>query len=147
MKIKFRSCEYTDCDFILNLKELGMKWYIEKIYGWNTYVQREMTKNEIENHLSDMRIIIFNNIDIGVTTFYEENNEYVVGLIIVHPDYRGKGIATNIINEYIDIARNENKNINVKTYKYNPAKELYERLGFIIYNEDDTHVYLKIEFN
>ena len=147
MKITFRNCEYNDCDFILNLKELGMKWYIEKIYGWDTDIQREKTKHEIENHKNDMRIIEIDNNDIGVTTFYEENNEYVVGLIIVHPDYRGKGVATNIIKEYIDIAKKNNKNIKIKTYKFNPAKKLYERLGFKIYNEDDTHVYLKIEFS
>lgn len=147
MKITFRNCEYNDCDFILNLKELGMKWYIEKIYGWDTDIQREKTKHEIENHKNDMRIIKIDNNDIGVTTFYEENNEYVVGLIIVHPDYRGKGVATNIIKKYIDIAKKNNKNIKIKTYKFNPAKKLYERLGFKIYNEDDTHVYLKIEFS
>ena len=147
MKITFRNCEYNDCDFILNLKELGMKWYIEKIYGWDTDIQREKTKHEIENHKNDMRIIEIDNNDIGVTTFYEENNEYVVGLIIVHPDYRGKGVATNIIKKYIDIAKKNNKNIKIKTYKFNPAKKLYERLGFKIYKEDDTHVYLKIEFS
>ena len=124
-----------------------MKWYIEKIYGWDTDIQREKTKHEIENHKKDMRIIEVDDNDIGVTTFYEENNEYVVGLIIVHPDYRGKGVATNIIKEYIDIAKKNNKNIKIKTYKFNPAKKLYERLGFKIYNEDDTHVYLKIEFS
>ena len=123
-----------------------MKWYIEKIYGWDTDIQREKTKHEIENHKNDMRIIEIDNNDVGVTTFYEENNEYVVGLIIVHPDYRGKGVATNIIKKYIDIAKKNNKNIKIKTYKLNPAKKLYERLGFKIYNEDDTHVYLKIEF-
>ena len=147
MKITFRNCEYNDCDFILNLKELGMKWYIEKIYGWDIDIQREKTKHEIENHKNDMRIIEIDNNDVGVTTFYEENNEYVVGLIIVHPDYRGKGVATNIIKKYIDIAKKNNKNIKIKTYKFNPAKKLYERLGFKIYNEDDTHVYLKIEFS
>ena len=147
MKITFRNCEYNDCDFILNLKELGMKWYIEKIYGWDTDIQREKTKHEIENHKNDMRIIEVDNNDIGVTTFYEENNEYVVGLIIIHPNYRGKGVATNIIKEYIDIAKKNNKNIKIKTYKYNTAKKLYERLGFKIYSEDDTHVYLKIVFS
>ena len=147
MKFEFRNCEDRDCEFILYLKELGMKWYIEKIYGWDIDIQREKTKHEIEKHKSDMRIIRADNNDIGVTTFYKENNEYVVGLIIIHPDYRGKGIATNIIMDYINIAKKDNKNINIKTCKYNPARQLYEKLGFKQYNEDDTHVYLKIKFS
>ena len=146
MNFGFRNCEYTDCEFVLHLKEIGMKWYIEILYGWDIDVQRRITKEEIEKYKDNMRIIVVDNKDIGVTTFYEENNEYVVGLIIVHPDYGGNGIATKIINEYIDIAKKVKKNIRLKTYKYNPAKRLYERLGFKKYYEDDTHVYLNIDF-
>lgn len=147
MKILFRNCRYDDYEFILKLKELGLKWYIEIIYGWDINVQREKTKHEIDKFIDTIKIIVLDNKEIGVTNFFEENNEYVVGLIIIHPDYQGQGIATNIINDYIAIARKENKKIRIKTYKYNPAKKLYERLGFKQYNEDDTHVYLRINFN
>ena len=81
-----------------------------------------------------------------MTNFFEDEGKYHVGLIIVHPNYQKKGIATSIINNYIDIARKDNKDILINTYKYNPAKKLYEKLGFKQYNEDDTHVYLKITF-
>ena len=148
MEIKFRNCRYDDCEFILNLKELGMKWYVEKTYGWDINFQRERTKREIEKFIDRMRIIIADNKEIGATNFFEENNEYVVGLVLIHPDYRGKGIATKIINDYINIARNNNnKSIRLSTYKYNPAKKLYERLGFKQYDEDDTKSYLRIGFN
>jgi len=143
----FRNCKYSDVDLILNLKELCIKWYIEIIYGWDIDVQREKTIRELDKHKDDMRIIIVDNKDVGVTTFYEEDNKYIVGLIMVHPDCQGLGIGTKIINDYINIAKNENKDIFIKTYKYNQAKKLYERLGFKVYNDDDTHVYLKIEFS
>jgi len=105
------------------------------------------TIHELDKHKQDMRIIVVDNKDVGVTTFYEEDGKYFVGLIMVHPDCQERKIGTKIINNYIDIAKSENKEILIKTYKYNPAKKLYERLGFKQYNEDDTHVYLKIEFN
>ena len=146
MKIEFRKCKQNDISFILELKELGMKWYIEKIYGWNIEIQKEKTKREIEKFKDTMKIIVVDNQDIGVTNFFEDEGKYHVGLIIVHPDYQGKGIATKIINDYIDIAKKEQKEILIKTYKYNPAKKLYEKLGFKQYDEDDTHVYLSINF-
>lgn len=93
-----------------------------------------------------MKIVTLNNKAIGITTFYEEKNEYVVGLIIIHPNYQNKGIATKIINNYIDIASKQNKKIKLKTYKKNPARKLYERLGFKIYKEDNTHVHMCIDF-
>ena len=63
---------------------------------------------------------------------------------MIHPEYQNKGIATNILKEYIEIARKDNKKIILKTYKKNPARKLYERLGFKIYKEDETHVHLCI---
>lgn len=51
------------------------------------------------------------------------------------------------MKEYIDLAKKSNKKIKIKVYKENPAKRLYERLGFKIYNEDDTHLYLSIDFD
>ena len=146
MQIDFRKCEYSDLDYILKLKELGMKWYIEKIYGWDIEFQKYATKQELDKHINDMRMVLVDGNIVGVTTFYEEDNKYVVGLILIHPDYQGKGIATKIISEYIDIARKDKKEIIIKTYKENPARRLYERLGFKIYEEDKTHVHMSIDF-
>ena len=144
--IKFRKCDYNDLDYILKLKELGMKWYIEKINGWDINKQIIRTKKELDKFIDTMKIIIIDNKDIGVTNFFKEEDKYHVGLIIIHPDYQCKGIATKIISDYIDIAKKEQKEILIQTYKYNPAKRLYEKLGFKQYNEDDTHVYLHIDF-
>lgn len=144
MNIGFRKCEYNDLEFILKLKELCFKWYIEIIYGWDIDKQREFTKRELDEHLKDMKIITMDDNDIGLTTFYNENDIYVVGMIMIHPEYQNKGIATNILKEYIEIARKDNKKIILKTYKKNPARKLYERLGFKIYKEDETHVHLCI---
>lgn len=147
MQIDFRKCEYSDLDYILKLKELGMKWYIEKIYNvWDIEFQKTATKKELDKHINDMRIILVDGSDAGVTTFFEEDNKYVVGLILIHPDYQGKGIATKIISEYIDTAKKDKKEIKIKTYKENPARRLYERLGFKIYEEDKTHVHMSIDF-
>ena len=66
---------------------------------------------------------------------------------MVHPDYQSSGIGSIIISEYIKIAKKDKKRIIIKTYKLNPAKKLYERLGFKKYNEDNTHIYFDIDFS
>ena len=147
MEIEFRQCKYNDIDFILKLKELCLKLYVEKIYGWDFNIQKEKTIQELERHIDDIKIIMVNEQDIGITTFYEEDDVYIVGLIMIHPKYQNQGIATNIIKNYINIANDENKKIIIKTYKENPARRLYERLGFVKCNEDNTHVHMMIAFD
>ena len=144
MEYTTRNCKYDDLEFILKLKELGLKWYIEIIYGWDIDVQREKTKKELDRFIDNMKIIQVDNKDIGVTTFFKEKEYYCVGLTIVHPDYQNKGIASDIIKKYINTAKEDNIKIIIKTYKENPAKNLYEKLGFKKYDEDDTHIYLEI---
>ena len=147
MILKLRKCSIDDLEFIIHLKELGMKWYIEKIYGWDYKIQKEKTLNELNKNLKNMNIIIVDGKDVGVTTFCDNDDFYEIGLIIIHPDYQNKGIASQILKEYISIAQNSKKRIIVKTYKENPAQRLYLRLGFKIINTDNTHIHFEINFN
>lgn len=54
-----------------------------------------------------MKIITVDNKRVGITTFYENNNAYIVGMLMIHPDYQNKGIATSILNKYIELAKPE----------------------------------------
>ncbi len=144
MNYILKKCHYVDTNFIFELKRLCLKWYIEKIYGWEDRIQLEKTKNEIQKNLRNMKIIVADNRDVGVTTFEEKDDCFRIGLTMIHPDYQNKGIGTAVISDFIRTAEEKNKKIIIKTYKENPAKNLYERLGFKIYNSDDTHIYLEI---
>ena len=146
MILNFRNCTYNDLDFILHLKELGMKWYIEKLYGWDYEVQKEKTIKEYNENFKNMKIIVVDKQDVGITTFCEKDNLCEIGLIAIHPAYQNKGIASQILKNYISIARNKKKRIFIKTYKENPAKRLYSRLGFQVYKTDNTHIYFQINF-
>lgn len=146
MIYRLRECKLDDLDFILKLKEFGMRWYVERIYGWDINVQKQKTIKEMQKNLANMRIIVVDGKDEGVTTFIESDSYFQVGLIIILPEYQNKGIASSIITEYINTAKNKKKRIIIKAYKENPAQDLYKRLGFNIYNTDDTHVYLDIDF-
>ena len=103
MEYEFRNCTYDDVDFIVDLKEFGLKWYMEIIYGWDKNVQKEKTVRELNRHINDMKIITSDKKDIGITTFYSEEDQYVIGLTIIHQDYQNKCISTSILSEYINI--------------------------------------------
>ena len=144
MNYIFKECTYNDLNFIFELKIMCLKWIIEKVYGWDDVDQKEKTKHELDRMVNDMRIIIVDGKDIGVTTFTKHDTYYNLGLTMIHPDYQGKGIGGRIIKTYIDEAKKDNKEILLKVFKRNKAQELYKRLGFKIYDEDKNYLYMKI---
>ena len=107
--------------------------------------QREITANELETYLKFIRIIMVDGKDIGVTSLWEYDDYYEVGLIAVHPSYQGMGIASSILRTYIQKAREDKKRLLIKVYKENPALRLYKKVGFEAYDENQTHVFLKID--
>ena len=138
MNYTFRNCKDTDIHFIYTLKERCFKWYIEKIYGWNENVQMELTRKEMDEHLADMNIIQYNGIDIGLFTFYYDDiGDACIGMFAILPEYQGNGIGTGILRNVLEEKRNVR--IYLKTYKENPARNLYRRVGFVKYDETETH--------
>lgn len=138
MEYTFRKCNETDIKFIYELKEKCFKWYIEKIYGWNEQLQLELTQKEMNEHMADMNIIQHEGTDIGVfTSYYDDTGDACVGMFAILPEYQGKGIGTQILINILE----ENKNVRIylKTYRENPARNLYQRVGFMKYDETETH--------
>ena len=138
MKYTFRKCEEADFNFIYELKEKCFKWYVEKIYGWNEKVQIEITRKEMAEHLNDMNIIQYEGKDIGLFTFYfDDFGDACIGMFAISPNYQGMGIGTQILTHVLE----EHKDVRIylKTYKENPARNLYLRVGFKKYDETETH--------
>jgi len=138
MNYNFRKCRKEDYEFIYNLKETSFRWYIEEIYGWDDEKQAEWTHREMEEHLEDMNIIQYEGEDAGLFTFYyDEAGDACVGMFAILPEYRGKGIGTKILTQMIE--ENQDVRIYLKTYKENRARFLYQKVGFVKYEETETH--------
>ncbi len=140
MKYAFRDCLMSDFDFLFELKKQNFQCYVDKIWGWKDEEQKERLKQDLTEHLNHKHIIICNNIPIGVYALHiTENGDCFINEISLLKDYQKKGIGTRILQEQL----NENHNKKIRTilqvFKDNPARKLYEKLGFTIYNETETH--------
>jgi predicted GNAT family acetyltransferase len=58
------------------------------------------------------------------------------------PEYRGRGIATQVINGVLE--ENKGRRVHLQTVRENPARELYQRLGFRKYGETETHWLMEV---
>ena len=142
MEYTFREYRDIDFQFVYELKEKCFKWYIEKIYGWDSKIQIELTKKEVNENLFNMNIIQQAGKDIGLLTFYYDDiGDARIGMFAILPKFQGKGIGTQILRNILE--DNADIRIYLKTYKENPARHLYRKVGFKKYDETDTHWLMK----
>ena len=140
MKYSFRNCTLDDFDFLFELKKQNFKWYVDKIWGWKNDEQKERLKQDLKEHLAHKRIILIDNKEVGVYAVHTtENGELFINEISILKEYQNKGIGRKILEEQLK----ENKQKGIRTilqvFKDNPAKSLYEKLGFKVYGETETH--------
>lgn len=146
MQYTFRNCTQADYDFLYVLKEKCFKWYVEVIYGWNEEFQRRALQKEMDRLLQYMNIIQVENKDVGLFTCHtDENGDCCIGMFAILPEYQNKGIGSAILKN--KLTENKRKEIRtyLKTYQQNPARLLYQRLGFTIYGETETHYLMELK--
>ncbi|MBE0654138.1 MAG: GNAT family N-acetyltransferase [Bacteroidales bacterium] len=62
----------------------------------------------------------------------------------IHPDYRGRGLGELLGRESLEFISKKGAQVKLEVHKKNiPAKRLYEKLGFIVFEEYD--IYMKRE--
>ncbi len=138
MKYTFRPCVLDDFDFLFMLKKDNFRRYIEEIWGWNEEEQKNRLKEDLKKHLDHKKIILLDDKSIGVyVTHFTENGDLFINEISILKEYQNKGIGTNIISK--QLKENKGTRTILQVFKNNPTKKLYEKLGFKVYNETETH--------
>ncbi len=59
------------------------------------------------------------------------------------PRHRGHGVGTSLVRDVVALAASEARIVSLHVERWNPARRLYERLGFTESSHDD--VYLRME--
>ncbi len=146
MQYTFRKCTQADFDFLYALKEKCFKWYVEILYGWDEVFQKRALQKEMDKLLDYMNIIQVDGKDTGLFTCHtDENGDCCIGLFAILPKFQNRGIGSAVLGD--KLAENKKKGIRtyLKTYKQNPARLLYQRLGFNVYGETETHYLLEVK--
>jgi ribosomal protein S18 acetylase RimI-like enzyme len=64
--------------------------------------------------------------------------------IYLAASWQNRGIGSLLVGQLVDEARAAHVPLRLSTAKINPAKSLYERLGFIVLHEDGYKVYMEL---
>jgi predicted GNAT family acetyltransferase len=63
--------------------------------------------------------------------------------IALVPEHRGTGVATRLLGELLDEGAEDGKKVSVHVELQNPARRLYERLGFVPVEERGAYLFME----
>ena len=123
------------------------------ITGWNDEQKAAFCRMQFDAQSAHYRkhyagasfdIIERDGVAAGRLLVWRSGQEILIVDIALLPEQRGAGIGTKFLRELQDEAKAVGKPLTIHVERYNPARRLYERLGFKVVEEQE--VYLLMEF-
>lgn len=138
MKVSLRPATPDDSEYLCRLNEATIRPYAEQTYGpWDEAVARRIFAERFRPEST--RIVVIDGRDAGMLDVRISERAVTLANIRVAPEYQGQGIGTRLIGEVIREAHRRGLPVALRVLKVNPARRLYERLGFVIVSETKTH--------
>jgi ribosomal protein S18 acetylase RimI-like enzyme len=135
--VELRPTNPDDYDFVFSVHCAAMRSSVEQIYGWDADWQARYFREHFDP--ARRQIIRYCGNDVGYISVEEQKTSLFLNSIAILPSYQGRGIGTTLIRRLQHKARTKGVPVTLQVLKVNPARALYERLGFKVTGETDTH--------
>lgn len=132
-----RKARESDYQWCRKVGHHGLKPIIERLIGWD----QNREDNGFERHwnVHHIRIVQLRGQDVGYLKTAWQSGGVLIEGIYLDESFRSRGLGGPIIADVIAKARRPVKLI---VHKTNPAKNLYQRLGFKITKENETRYFM-----
>ena len=146
--MEFQIAKENELEEILELQYLAYQTEAA-LFGTNDIPPLKQTLEEVKAEFRDGTIIIVKDGSkiIGSVRMKEKDNTVYIGKLMVHPDYRRKGIGSSLLSEVEKIYPHRRYELFTSTRSVDNIR-LYKSLGYKIFDEKDitediTFVYLE----
>jgi ribosomal protein S18 acetylase RimI-like enzyme len=133
--LSFRPVTDADYEYLYRLHEASMRCYVEQAYGpWDEALQRRIFA---ERWRPDrVRIVQVDGEDAGALELIPGPSRVQIEGIRLMPACQRRGIGTQIVSDVLRDAHMRGQVVTLRVLKVNPARRLYERLGFVVVGEN-----------
>jgi GNAT superfamily N-acetyltransferase len=131
----------ADFEFVCTVTEAAMRGYIEQTWGpWDPSRQRDNARKSFSAGICQ-------NISIqgqaaGILAVETHDTHLQLEKIFLLPEFQSKRIGTFLVKNLVARAASEGKPVRLRVLRVNPARRLYERLGFTVTDMTAERVYM-----
>lgn len=133
MTFKLRIASQGDIDFLVNLRIQTMSEHLDEA-GW--FMDDAGHLERVLINFEDCYVIENSEEAIGMVKYLNHADKIFVMQLQVLAKFQRRGIGQAVMEHLIELAHADEKHVELHVLKANPAKQLYERLGFVVYDED-----------
>ena len=131
----------SDQAFLFDAYKATLQPFVQWAWGWDEEFQRQGLWTH--HPLDEWKVVLMGQESVGGLHVQTLSQSHFVRILFVLPNYQGQGIGTGLLNEEWKRARSQGKFLELKVVKINPAKQLYDKLGFVVVGEDTATYHLK----
>ena len=142
MNIDSRAATQGDYVFLENVFFTTQRWIIEQLFGWRgDDLERRHLR---ENHdFERAQIIVVDEQEVGWLIESRLENGIARDGIYILPEFQRRGIGSSVITSIIRDAQLVDSPVRLSVAKVNPARSLYEKLGFKVVDESEFKVFMR----
>ncbi|AOI84357.1 GNAT family N-acetyltransferase [Burkholderia cepacia] len=133
--IRLRPACAADLPFLLTLRRLTMTVHLQRV---GAPTDDEAHDRRIRANFDDAMIVCDVDDAIGLLKVTRAADEWHVHQIQILPDHQGRGIGEAVLNALLADAARAHVPVSLSVLHGNPARRLYERLGFRVESATDT---------
>lgn len=132
--LSLRMSTTADADFICDVMRATMTDYV--MQAWAPSVDAAEVAYREDMIIGQDQIIVLSGKEIGVISIERKPDEIYLDKLFILPDYQGWGIGTHLIRGLLEEGLSQGVPVRLGVLKVNPARRLYERLGFVVEGEE-----------
>lgn len=137
---KLRPANPADFEFAFEVKRQALGPHIAARWGWDAELQRQYHAAHWQSR--PWSIITVGDRDAGTVSIHEGTEHIQFGEFYLLPEFQRQGIGSAVLKAVIERADKIGKPVKLEHLKWNPVGSLYQRNGFRVVGENDTHYFL-----
>jgi len=134
---RYRRATEADFEWLLALRRSTMDPHIR---ASGVEPREDAHREAVMADFESARVILIGTDEVGIIKLVRHDPEWHLRHIQIAPEFQKRGIGQAVLHEMLGEARAVSASIVLNVLKVNPAKELYERLGFRVIEEKE-HAY------
>lgn len=132
-----------DRDLLVRIHHEGLRPWIEAVWGWDEARQDDLTHDWLSRYAPD--IVTVEGKSAGLLLVRNDGDAVNLLSVILLPRFQRLGFGARIVKDVVARAELRGVSTVLRVLKPNPAKRLYERLGFEVVDETETHYAMRRE--